>query len=211
MILWDQFVDVLRESMIAYAQICHGNLGYGILVVTCLARLALLPIGIRLAKAARVHQQVMERIQPQLDALRARHKGNARRLAEETERLMAREGISIFQMGGLLGTLAQTPVFIALYLAVRRAAMLGGRLWWIRDVSKPDAVLAVMATIFTVAASVGTPATSPNRNAMLIVSGIVTVLALSNMAAGIGLHVGLSSLFGAVPGLVARSRARSNA
>lgn len=45
MMLWDQAVEVLRESIFAYAQLCNGNLGAGILAVTFLARLALLPWG----------------------------------------------------------------------------------------------------------------------------------------------------------------------
>ena len=68
MILWDHVVDILRESILAYAQVCNGNLGYGILVVTFLARLA--PLGLRLAKMAQAHQQAMQKIQPELDALR---------------------------------------------------------------------------------------------------------------------------------------------
>src|SRR4030095_6577901 len=46
---WDQIVDTLRESMIAYAYVFNGNYGAGILAVTFLARLALLPITLRLA------------------------------------------------------------------------------------------------------------------------------------------------------------------
>jgi len=56
--------------------VCHGNLGHGILIVTFLARLALLPLGIRLARAAQVQQRGMQRIRPQLEALRVKYKGN---------------------------------------------------------------------------------------------------------------------------------------
>jgi membrane protein insertase Oxa1/YidC/SpoIIIJ len=71
--LWNESIEVLRESILAYAQVCNGNLGYGILVVTFLARLALLPLGLRLAKVAQAHQRAMEKIQPELDALRRRY------------------------------------------------------------------------------------------------------------------------------------------
>jgi hypothetical protein len=39
-VLWDQAVDVLRESILAYAYVFNGNLGAGILTVTFVARLA---------------------------------------------------------------------------------------------------------------------------------------------------------------------------
>src|SRR6266850_4395286 len=103
MLLWDQSVDVLREAIFAYAQLCHGNLGAGILAVTFLARLALLPLGIRIARAARAQQTAMQRIQPQLDAVRAKYKRDTRRIAEETQRLMKREGVSMTP-AGLLGS-----------------------------------------------------------------------------------------------------------
>jgi len=199
MVLWNLVIDVLRDSMLAYAYWCNGNLGYGIVIVTFLARLALLPIGIRLARRAQVQQLAMQRIQPELDALRSKHKGNSRRLAEETHRLMMREGIS--PLGGLFGTFAQIPVFVALYSAVRRVTTVGGRFWWIADIAKPDAWLTIAATVFAVAAATGAPATS-NRLPLMIVSGVVTAIALSRMAAGVGLYWGLSSLFGAVQSLV---------
>src|SRR5262245_62111908 len=98
--LWNESIDVLRESMLAYAQVCNGNLGYGILIVTFLVRLALLPLGLRLAKIARAHQRAMEKIQPELDALKRTFERNPRRLAEETRRVMAREGVSPLSAAG---------------------------------------------------------------------------------------------------------------
>ena len=212
MLLWDQSVEILRESMLAYAQVCNGNLGYGILIVTFLARLALLPLGLRLARLAQAHQQAMQKIQPELDALRRTYQRNPRRLAEETRRVMAREGVSPLSAAGGIGALIQFPMFLALYAAVRQVAGIGGRFLWVRDISKPDAIIAVLATLFTVAAAAsGSSGSAPNRSIMLILSAVVTAVALSKMAAGIGLYWGLSSLFGAVQGLVIQRRARAAA
>ena len=210
MIFWDQVVDVLRESILAYAQVCNGNLGYGILVVTFLARLALLPLGLRLAKVAQAHQRAMQKIQPELDALRRRYQRNPKRLAEETRRLMAREGVSPISAGGCIGALVQIPVFVALYAAVREAATIGGRFLWVRDISRPDVVVASLAILFTVAATAsGSSGPAPNRAIVLIISGVVTAVALSKMAAGVGLYWGLSSLFGALQGFVVQRRAQA--
>jgi len=213
MLFWDQTIDVFRESIFAYAQMCHGNVGCGILVVTFLARLALLPLGIRLARAAQAHQLALQRIQPRLDALKIKYKGDSRRLAEETQRLMAREGVSLVSFGGCLGALAQVPVFIALYGAVRQAAAVGGRFLWIRDLAKPDLLLTILATALTVAATPGSTGTGPasNRHLLLFISGAITLAALSKMAAGVGLYWGLSSLFGVVQGSLTRRAAHVNA
>jgi YidC/Oxa1 family membrane protein insertase len=210
--LWNESIEVLRESMLAYAQVCNGNLGYGILIVTVLARLALLPLGLRLARVAQAHQRAMQKIQPELDALRQRYQRNPKRLAEETRRVMARGGISPISAGGCIGAMVQIPIFIALYSAVRQAAALGGRFLWIRDISRPDIIVAVFATLFTVAATAsGSSGPAPSRSIILLISAVVTAVALSKMAAGIGLYWGLSSLFGAVQGFVVQRRAGSAA
>jgi len=209
--VWEQVVEVLRESILAYAQVCNGNLGYGILVVTVLARLALLPLALRLTKAAQAQQRAMQRIQPLLDALRRRHKDNPRPLAEETRRLLAREGVSILPVAGCVGGLVQWPVCLALYAAVRDVSAVGGRFLWVRDLARPDLFIAVLATALTVVASaVGTPPSPTNRIVILFVASVVTALALSKMAAGIGLYWSLSSLFGAAQGwLVQRNAGRA--
>jgi len=210
--LWNESIEVLRESMLAYAQVCNGNLGYGILIVTVLARLALLPLGLRLARVAQAHQRATQKIQPELDALRQRYQRNPKRLAEETRRVMARGGISPISAGGCIGAMVQIPIFIALYSAVRQAAALGGRFLWIRDLSRPDIIVAVFATLFTVAATAsGSSGPAPSRSIILLISAVVTAVALSKMAAGIGLYWGLSSLFGAVQGFVVQRRAGSAA
>ena len=207
--VWDQIVEVLRESMLAYAQVCNGNLGYGILIVTFLVRLALLPLTLRLAKAAQAQQRAMQRIQPMLDALRRSHTHNPRRLAEETRRLMEREGVSPVPVAGCVGGLVQLPIFIALYAAVRDLSTIGGRFLWVRDLARPDFLVALLATAFTVAASAAGPTPSPaNRNVLLVVTALITALALSKMAAGVGLYWSLSSLFGAAQGWLAQRSVR---
>ena len=207
--LWNDAIEVLRESMLAYAQVCNGNLGYGILIVTVLARLALLPLGLRLAKIAQAHQRAMQKIQPELDALKRRFERNPRRLAEETRRVMAREGMSPLSTAGCIGALIQIPAFLALYGAVRQVASIGGRLLWVRDISRPDVVIGVLATLFTLAATAsGSSGPAPNRTIMLVISAVVTAVALSKVAAGVGLYWGMSSLIGTVQGLVVQRQAQ---
>jgi len=207
--LWTESIEVLRESMLAYAQVCNGNLGYGILIVTFLTRLALLPLGLRLAKVAQAHQRAMQKIQPELDALRRRYQSNPRRLAEESRRVMTREGVSPISVGGCLGALIQVPALLALYAAVRQVASIGGRFLWVRDISRPDMVVGAVATLLTVAATAsGSSGPAPNRAVVLLISAMVAAVALSKMAAGIGLYWGLSSLIGTAQGLVVRRDVR---
>ena len=87
---WNQVVEVLRQSIFAYAQACNGNLGFGILIVTFLARLALLPLGIRLAKAAQAHQRATARLQPELDRIKAKYRDQSARVWPKRPRASSR-------------------------------------------------------------------------------------------------------------------------
>jgi YidC/Oxa1 family membrane protein insertase len=205
---WDHAVDILRESIFAYAQACNGNLGLGILIVTFLARLALLPLGIRLARAAAAHQRAMARLQPELDRIKATYRTNSSRLAEETQRVFAREKLSLLPTAGCLGSLAQMPVFLALYSSVRKAAASGGRFLWIRNLSQPDLFMALCAAVFTfLAALSGNTGGAHNQRVIVLVSSLITLVALTRISAGVALYWAMSSLFGAVQGAVVRRSA----
>src|SRR5947207_3938400 len=98
MMFWNQVVDVLREAIFAYAQACHGNIGYGIVAVTFLVRLALFPVMLRIGRASAAHQALMARLQPEVDALKLKFKSNHRKLNTEMQRLFKREGVSILPL-----------------------------------------------------------------------------------------------------------------
>ncbi|HCE02607.1 MAG TPA: hypothetical protein DEQ98_05145, partial [Acidobacteria bacterium] len=63
--------------------------------MTLLARLALFPLTLRMARASATQAERMRALQPELDALRQRHQDDPRDLAVETQRVFAREGMSL--------------------------------------------------------------------------------------------------------------------
>ena len=207
MLLWSHTVDVIREAMFAYAQIGNGNIAYGIIAVTFLARLALLPLTLRLAKSAARHQEAMRRVAPQLEAVRTKFKNDPGRLAEETRRIFAREGVSMIPAVGCVGVLLQTPVLLALFDAVRQCAAVGGRFLWIRDISRPDIALAVLVAAVTAGSMVAGPqpdVPTQQRQLLLVMPVLFTVVALWQMAAGVGLYWGVSSVVGIAQGVMVR-------
>ena len=207
MLLWNHIVDVIRESMFAYAQISNGNNAYGIMAVTFLARLALFPLTLRLAKSAAVQQEAMRRVAPELEEVRTRFKNDPARLAQETRRVLAREGVSLIPAAGCVGALLQTPVLLALFDAVRQCAAVGGRFLWIRDISRPDIALALLVAVVTVGSMAAGPqpdAPTQQRQLLLVLPALFTMLALWQMASGVGLYWGVSSLFGIAQGVIVR-------
>jgi YidC/Oxa1 family membrane protein insertase len=207
MLLWTHAVDVIREAMFAYAQISNGNVAYGIMAVTFLARLALLPLTVKLATSAAVQQEAMRRVAPELEVIRTKFKKDPARLAEETRRLLAREGVSMIPRAGCVGVLVQAPVFLALFDAVRQCAAAGGRFLWIRDISRPDVALAILVAAVTAGSMVAGPqpdVPTQQRHLLLIIPAVFTLLALWQMAAGVGLYWGVSSVVGVAQGLIVR-------
>jgi len=211
MAYWEQVVAVLREAIFAYTLTGHGrNIGAGIAIVTLLARLALLPLAVKLARAMAAHHAAVQRIRPELDAIRTRFKSDPGRVAEETRRVFQREGISILPGSSFLGTLIQIPLMVALFSAVRQAAAAGSRFYWIADISRPDRVLTVIVTaIGAAAAAVGTPSSTGHRLMTTVLPAAITFFALSRMAAGVGIYWGMSSAVGVVQALLDRRRAQA--
>jgi YidC/Oxa1 family membrane protein insertase len=209
MALWDQLVGILREAIFAYTLTGHGNIGAGIAIVTLLARLALLPLAIRLARAATAHQALVQKIQPELDAIRKRFKDDPGRVAGEIQRVFKREGISMLPGASIVGTLVPIPVLLALYSAARQAAAAGSRFFWIADIAKPDRALAIIVTALAgAAATAGPQSPTQHRFVTVVLPAAITFFALTNMAAGIGIYWGVSSAVGIAQSLALRPARR---
>lgn len=196
MLFWDQIVDFLRITILAYAQFCGGNLGAGIVLTSLVVRAALFPLTLRLARAARAHQQAMQKLRPELERIRKRLQSQPARVAEETQKLLKSNGVSPFPTGSCLAGLAQAPLFIACYSAVRDVAAMGGRFLWIGNIAKPDLLLTVLVAglTFGSAAISSSPAPSQETKQMILVMPVlVTVLVLSQASAGLALYWGVSS------------------
>lgn len=109
------------------------NWGVAILLVSTVAYFALLPLSFK----GMLSMKRMQALQPQIEALRTKHKDNAHKLNTEMMELYRKEKINPF--GGCLPMLIQMPVFIALFqLLLRFVSLKGASFLWIKDLSEPD-------------------------------------------------------------------------
>jgi len=105
------------------------------------------------------------------------------------------------------GTLSQLPFAIALYSAIRHVGDAAGGFLWVRNLARPDRLLAVLCALVAGAASwigasaqplQGAPAGSGVRNAALAASALVAVVMtlgiLAHMPAGVALYSVTSSV-----------------
>ena len=118
------------------------NWGWAIVIQTIIINIALLPLRVSSMKSA----LKMQRIQPQMNAIKEKYKKygmrDPRRQEMNTEigELMKREGVS--PVGGCLPMLIQMPFLFAYYSMLGSALDLRHAHWlWIHDLSSPDPYL----------------------------------------------------------------------
>jgi YidC/Oxa1 family membrane protein insertase len=202
MLDWSMVVGFVRALVFALAHLFGNSVGSGILAVSVLVRLALLPLTLRTARRMLAHQARIAELKPQLERLRVRHGDDRAALAEATMTLYRAHGIGAIPGGTLTSTLIQLPVGAALYQAFAKG--LGPRLGflWIGDLARPDVALAVVAaSLAGLAAGLGT--TSPSRGAVAI-SATITLLLAWRLSASVALYWVASSGVGTVQALLLR-------
>lgn len=121
-------------SMLKWLYSLFHNWGLAIILLTVLIRMILLPINISSLKS----MKKMQKIQPQLKALKEKFKEDPQRMNQETMALMKREKAN--PIGGCLPMLLQLPVFFALYSVLGQSVELykSPFIFWIQDLSYKD-------------------------------------------------------------------------
>ena len=203
MLFWSPFLDLLRAILFALAHVCGGSLGGGIVVLSLIVRLALLPLTYRLALRAQEYQAALRRLKPQLDALQRRHANQPLRLAQETRALQARNGIGMAPKGTFLGAVVQMPIGAGLYQTIGWIAKRAARFLWVHDLSRPDALVASVAAGLAGAAVVAGPSSPGSRVSAALAAG-VTFFVAWRLSAGVGLYWVASNVVSVVQSLLVR-------
>ncbi len=112
---WDTVLyrPILNTLFFFIVNIPGNNLGWAILLLTILIKLILLVPNQKALKS----QRALQIIQPQLEALKLKHKGNPQVLAEETMKIWKEHKVN--PMGSCLPMLIQFPILIALFYVVK--------------------------------------------------------------------------------------------
>ena len=100
----------LYNILIWFYNVIPGHdIGLAILAVTILVKLILLPFSFQSVRS----QKAMQELQPKLEALKNKFKGEKEKLAAETMKLYKENKVNPFS--GCLPLLIQLPILIALY------------------------------------------------------------------------------------------------
>jgi len=208
MSLWTDYVDFIQAALFCLSAAFGGNMGLAIAILSSLARLALLPLTLRLAYRALEMQQALKRLEPSLLEIRRKHKNDPRRVLEETAKLYRQHDIELVDGRGLLGAAVQAPIFLGLFAAIRRGLSGGTRFLWIKDLAMPDAALALACAIVTAFSAVlGPDVPASQRIATVAVPAVLTFVFLSRVAAGVSIYALASGLVGVLQSILVRRRA----
>jgi YidC/Oxa1 family membrane protein insertase len=96
-------------AVLAFLYDVVPSYGIGIILLTLLLRILLIPLAVKQIRS----MQSMQSVQPKIKAIQQKFKGDRQRISEETMKLYREHGVN--PLGGCLPVLAQFPLLIALY------------------------------------------------------------------------------------------------
>jgi YidC/Oxa1 family membrane protein insertase len=196
--IWGQFVNTLAFGIFFLSQAFGGNTGLAIITLSCVIRLAILPISISIQRRTRQQQEILQRIQPKMDKLRSRYKNNPEKLSQKTMQLYKTSGYKPFDLVNILGSFIQLPVVAGLYSAIRQGiSSTGPSFLWIKNLAQPDALLAIIVAGLTYLASrFSADSTQQVRYVSTILPAAITLFFAWRLAAGLGLYWATSTTIG---------------
>ena len=203
--LWSGFVGIFQVSLFALTQFYGGQLGAAIVSFSLLARVALLPLTVRLALRGRAHARALRALQPELLAVRARWTDVPERQMSETLAVYDRAGLRPVDGGLLRGALLQSPIFVGLFHAVREtlASRVGDHFLWVTNLARPDLGIAAVAVGLIGLGSVAGASESQPTWTLAIPAVTAGAMALT-LSAGFGLYLAASGAVGTLQGLIVR-------
>jgi YidC/Oxa1 family membrane protein insertase len=179
-----------------------GNYGVAIILLTVITKVLFYPLTVKSMSS----MKKMQAIQPQVNALRAKHKSDPQRAQREMMDLYKREGVN--PVGGCLPMVVQVPIFYALYIALSVSVELQnapfvcfGRVFgidlWICDLASQDPtyILPVIMGITMFIQQKMTPVTGDPRQAkMMLVMPFIFTFMFFNLPSGLVLYWSVSNL-----------------
>ncbi len=140
------FLGLIRIWLLIGLKFSHRfthNFGWDIIIITLLLKGLFAP----LTHLSYQSMEKMKALQPKLKALQEKHKKSPEKLNKEMMELYKKYKVN--PMAGCLPMVAQIPIFIAFYHLLYQAIELKGApfIWWIKDLSAPDALFAFPVTL----------------------------------------------------------------
>jgi YidC/Oxa1 family membrane protein insertase len=191
--LWGEALRFVSSTIDFFAKYVGYNYGIALLIVTVLVRLLVLPLMVKQIR----YSKMMQELQPDIQKLRQKHKGDAKKVQEETMKLWQRHGVN--PMSGCLPMVVQLPVLYALFGAIEGNIKLNNSTFlYIFHMGHPDHtyILPIIAAITTYFSSkVMMAGNDSQQKMMLFIMPVFIFFIGSRFAAGLALYWIYSNIF----------------
>ncbi len=196
--MWQAIVNLVSAGIEVFGE-SLGSYGLGIILLTVVFRLLLLPLTYSQNRTTRK----MQELNPELERLKEKYEGDQQKLNEETMKLWQEHNVN--PAGGCLPMLFQMPIIFAMFTALRQfdfgpeAAFL-----WLPNLADPDPlfvlpVLAAIATfVQTQVSMAGNPGDQGGGAQSLMKYGMPLFIGYisSQFPAGLALYWTVTNIFG---------------
>ena len=142
---WALFRPLTEATLWVMDQMRRFIPNYGLIIIlfSVLTKLMFYP----LTQTSTKSMKKMQLLQPKIKAIQEKYKDNQEKQSKAMMELYQKEKVN--PVAGCLPILLQMPVFVALYQALAHTIALRNTpfVWWINDLSKPDALFAFPFTL----------------------------------------------------------------
>lgn len=186
------------------SEIFGGNYGIGIIIITIISRLLLLP----LTQMQTKNMAQMNEIQPEMKQLQEKYSGKdaetKEKLQQEQQKLYDKHNVN--PMMGCLPMVVQMPIFIAVYQAVSRTPQLANESFLWVNLGEPDPyfLFPILAGVFTLANSLLMQYGKEGGSGkiMSFIMPLFIVLITFRLSSGLALYFTVSNIFGVIQTLL---------
>ncbi len=183
--LW--FISVILFWLMKQIHSVVGNWGWSIILVTVMIKLAFY----KLSATSYRSMANMKKLQPKLESIKQRFKGDKQKLSQATMELYKKEKIN--PLGGCLPIIIQIPVFIALYWVLLESVELRQApfMFWIHDLSVKDPFYilpVIMGASMLIQQKLNPPPPDPMQAKVMMLMPILFTFLFLHFPAGLVLY-----------------------
>lgn len=210
--IWHSWTALLTDTLNLIASQLGVHQAVAIIVMTLLARLALMPISLTSAVRMEASKRKMKLLKPELEGLKELHKDDRAKLSSETMRLYRERGVTLMDSMTFANFATQGVLGIGLFQVLGKASITS-KFLWITNLAKPDVWLSVLIVALMLLSMALMPgATSDTTQLITMVVSVAAIgLMIFAVPSTVGIYWATSSVVTLVQTLMLRAIFRSKA
>ena len=196
---WNEYIVYPISLLITkIAELFGGNYGWGIIGITVLVRLILLPLMIKQTKSTKAMQAIQPEMQKLKEKYASKDAATQQKLQQETMALFQKHGVN--PLAGCLPLLVQMPILIGIYHAIMRTKAIAADsfLWFDLGDKDPYFILPLVAgatTFLQQKMMMAGQENNPQMAMMLWMMPIMIVVFAINFPAALSLYWVVGNVF----------------